>query len=95
VVLDKVLLSIRIKTFKSVFTLVIKQNSTIPISKSITITTTEDFVTKEPINIYQGESDVAVENVLLGSFTLKGISYAEKGLLNICITFSVDAESII
>ncbi len=38
---------------------------------------------------------MAVENVLLGSFTLEGISYAEKGLPNICITFSVDAESII
>jgi molecular chaperone DnaK len=95
VVLDKILLSVRIKTFRSVFTLVIKQNSTILISKSITITTTKDFVTKEPINIYQGESAMAVENVLLGSFTLEGISYAEKGFLNICITFSVNAESII
>ena len=94
-VLDKVLLSIRIKTFKSVFTLIIKQNSTILISKFITITTIKDFVTKELINIYQGESDVAIKNVLLSSFTLKGISYTEKGLLNICITFSVNAKSII
>jgi molecular chaperone DnaK len=52
VVLDKVPLSVGIETFGGVFTPVIKRNSTIPISKSITITTTEDFVTKEPINIY-------------------------------------------
>jgi molecular chaperone DnaK len=95
VVLDKIPLSVGIETFGGVFTPVIKRNSTIPISKSITITTTEDFVTSEPINIYQGESDVAAENTLLGSFTLKGISNAQKGIPSISITFSVDAESII
>lgn len=95
VVLDKIPLSVGIETFGGVFTPVIKRNSTIPISKSITITTTEDFVTSEPINIYQGESDVAAENTLLGSFTLKGISNAQKGIPSIRITFSVDAESII
>ena len=52
IVLDKIPLSVRIETFGGVFTLVIKRNSTIPISKSITITTIEDFVTSEPINIY-------------------------------------------
>ena len=95
VVLDKILLSVRIKTFGGVFTLVIKQNSTIPISKFITITTIEDFVTSKPINIYQGESDIAAKNTQLGSFTLEGISNAQKGILSIQITFSVDAESII
>jgi molecular chaperone DnaK (HSP70) len=38
---------------------------------------------------------VAAENTQLGSFTLEGISNAQKGILSIRITFSVDAESII
>jgi molecular chaperone DnaK (HSP70) len=38
---------------------------------------------------------VAAKNMLLSSFTLKSISNAQKGILSISITFSVDTESII
>jgi molecular chaperone DnaK (HSP70) len=38
---------------------------------------------------------MAAKNTLLGSFTLEGISNAQKGILSISITFSVNAESII
>ena len=96
VLLDTIPLSVGIETFGGVFTPVINRNSTIPISKPMTFTTTEDFMTSGVIKVYQGKSELAAENTLLGSFTLDGISpHARKGHPNINITLTVDAESII
>lgn len=92
VLLDATPLSVGVETLSGVFTPVINRNSTIPTSKSMTFTTTEDCMASGIIKVYQGKSELAAENTLLGSFTLDGISpHARKGDPSIKITFTVDA----
>lgn len=95
VLLDVTPLSLGIETKGGVFTRLIARNSTIPIRKTETFTTAVDNQTSVEIHILQGESEMAAFNKTLGVFQLSGITPARRGLMEIDVSFDIDANGII
>jgi len=78
-----------------IFDKLIAKNSPIPTTKSKTFTTSSDNQTAISIQIYQGESPKASENLFSGIIELTGILPAKAGIPKIEVTFSVDENSIV
>ncbi len=95
VLLDVTPLSLGIETKGGVFTRLIARNSTIPTRKTETFTTAVDNQTSVEIHILQGESEMAAFNKTLGIFQLSGITPARRGLMEIDVSFDIDANGII
>lgn len=93
--LDVTPLSLGIETKGGVFTRLIARNSSIPMRKMETFTTAEDNQTSVEIHILQGESEMAAFNKTLGIFQLSGITPARRGLMEIDVSFDIDANGII
>jgi molecular chaperone DnaK len=70
-------------------------NSTVPTSRSKIFTTVRDNQTAVKILVFQGESERAQKNELLGEFILTGLTRAPKGELEIEVTFDIDADGIV
>ena len=73
----------------------IEQNTTVPTSKSHVFTTVKDNQTSVKILVLQGESDRAEENELLGEFILTGLRRAQRGEVEIEVTFHISADGIV
>lgn len=71
---------------------IIKANSSIPLEKSKTYTTSLDNQEVIVFNVYQGNAKIAQENEFLGSVTVTGIRKAKAGSPQIEVTFSIDAN---
>ncbi|GFQ67944.1 chaperone protein DnaK [Trichonephila clavata] len=56
--------------------------------------TAEDNQTAVTIKVHQGERKLAVDNKLLGQFSLEGIPPAPRGVPQIEVTFDIDANGI-
>ena len=93
--LDVTPLSLGIETLGGVCTRLIDRNTTIPIEKSQIFSTAQNFQTKVEINVLQGERQMARDNKSLGKFALKGIRRAPRGVPQIEVTFSIDANGIV
>ena len=93
--LDVAPLSLGIETLGGVFTPLIERNTTIPTKKSQVFSTAEDGQTAVTIKVYQGERKMAVDNKLLGQFSLEGIPSAPRGVPQIEVTFDIDANGIV
>ncbi len=93
--LDVTPLSLGIETSGGHFTRVIDRNTTIPISKSQIFSTVQNFQTNVEINVLQGERAMAKQNRSLGKFKLKGIQRAMRGVPQIEVTFTIDANGIV
>ena len=93
--LDVTPLSLGIETLGGVMTKLIEKNTTIPTKKSQTFSTAADFQTSVDIKVYQGEREMASDNVLLGTFVLDGIPPAKRGMPQIEVTFDIDANGIL
>jgi len=76
-------------------TKLIEKNTTIPTKKSQTFSTAADFQTSVDIKVYQGEREMASDNVLLGTFVLDGIPPAKRGMPQVEVTFDIDANGIL
>ncbi|KAK6943806.1 Heat shock protein 70 family [Dillenia turbinata] len=74
---------------------IIKRNTVIPMRKSKTFTTLEDYQTSIKCEVYQGESEFSKDCHLLGWFDLDGILPAPKGEPEILVTFNIDANGIL
>ncbi|MCX7934658.1 MAG: molecular chaperone DnaK, partial [Planctomycetota bacterium] len=74
---------------------IIERNTTIPVEKVQDFSTAEDNQTAVDIHILQGERKMARDNRTLGKFTLEGIPPAPRGVPQIEVKFSIDANGIL
>lgn len=93
--LDVAPLSLGIETKGGVFTRLISRNTSIPTSKMKTFATAESNQTAMEIHVLQGESEMASFNKSIGKFQLIGIPPAPRGLMQVDVTFDIDANGII
>ena len=93
--LDVTPLSLGLETEGHIFTRLIDRNTTIPTSKSQVFSTAADGQTSVEIHVLQGERQMAFDNKTLGRFMLDGIAPAPRGVPQIEVTFSIDANGIV
>lgn len=93
--LDVTPLSLGIETQGGVNSIIIKRNSTIPTSNKQVFSTAENNQDRVEIHVLQGERPLAQDNKSLGSFGLTGIDKAPRGVPQIEVTFSIDANGIV
>ncbi len=72
-----------------------QKNQPLPDYKTRTLTTSKDNQRSIMLRIYQGESRLVAENELLGTFVFSGIRPAERGQVQIEVTFHIDSEGIL
>ena len=93
--LDVTPLSLGIETVGDVFARVIDRNTTIPVQRSQIFTTAANFQSAVEVHVLQGEREIASCNKSLGKFKLTGIKRAMRGVPQIEVTFSIDANGIV
>ncbi|MEJ2276722.1 MAG: molecular chaperone DnaK, partial [Candidatus Lokiarchaeota archaeon] len=93
--LDVTPLSLGVETLGGVFTKLIERNSTIPTEKKQIFSTAVDNQPAVTINVLQGERAMAKDNISLGTFHLTGIPPAPRGVPQIEVKFSIDADGIV
>lgn len=93
--LDVTPLSLGLETLGGVMTRLIDRNTTIPVEKKQIFSTAADNQPAVEIHILQGEREMAADNKTLGRFVLDGIPSAPRGVPQIEVTFSIDANGIL
>ena len=93
--LDVTPLSLGIETVGDVFSRIIDRNTTLPVQRSQVFTTAANFQTSVDIHVLQGEREIASCNKTLGRFRLTSIRRALRGIPQIEVTFSIDANGIV
>uniref|UniRef100_A0A0E0NTA7 Uncharacterized protein n=1 Tax=Oryza rufipogon TaxID=4529 RepID=A0A0E0NTA7_ORYRU len=94
VLLDVTPLSLGIEVFGGGMSVLIPRNTTIPVSRQKMYTTHYDNETAVLINVNEGEGRRTKDNNPLGKFVLTGIPPAPRGVPQINVTFSIDANGI-
>lgn len=93
--LDVTPLSLGIETMGGVMTRLIERNTTIPTSKTQVFSTASDNQPSVEVVVLQGEREMANDNKVLGRFILDGIPPAPRGVPQIEVTYSIDANGIV
>lgn len=93
--LDVTPLSLGIETAGGLFTKIIERNTTVPTSRTMSFTTTEDGQSQVEVHCLQGERELAKFNKSLSRFSLDGIPRAPRGVPKIDVTFDIDADGIV
>ncbi|OGR84614.1 MAG: molecular chaperone DnaK [Elusimicrobia bacterium RIFCSPHIGHO2_02_FULL_57_9] len=93
--LDVTPLTLGIETMGGVMTPLIERNTTVPVEKSQIFSTASDNQPAVTVHVLQGERPRAGDNVSLGKFDLDGIPPAPRGMPQIKVSFSIDANGIL
>ena len=93
--LDVLPLSLGLETIGGVMSTIVKKNTIIPIMKKKLYTTDSDYETSILIKIFEGERKMTKDNFFVGDFELNGIESLPRGIPEIEVQFSVDANGII
>jgi molecular chaperone DnaK len=73
----------------------IERNTTVPTSKGHVFTTIRDDQVSVKILVFQGESERAQENEMLGEFVLSGLRRARRGEVEVEVIFGISADGIV
>jgi molecular chaperone DnaK len=73
----------------------IPKDTTVPTSRTKAFTTSRDNQTAVKILVMQGEGEQASQNELLGEFILTGLRRAAAGMVEIEVTFEINADGIV
>ena len=93
--LDVTPLSLGLETIGGVMKKLIPRNTTIPVRRSDTFSTSENNQTMVEVHVVQGEREMAADNKSLGRFKLMGIPPAPRGIPQITVSFDIDANGIL
>ena len=93
--LDVTPLSVGLETIGGVMKKLIPRNTTIPVRRSDTFSTSENNQTMVEIHVVQGEREMATDNKSLGRFKLMGIPPAPRGIPQVQVAFDIDANGIL
>ena len=77
------------------YSVIIKHNTPIPVSKSEVYTTFTPDQKSVDIKVYQGEEPIASQNTFLGEFRLEGVKRTKRGEPEIVINFDYDVNGIV
>jgi len=95
VLIDVTPLTLRVGTVGGYTDVVIQKNTPIPVEQSKTFVTASDQQEKVRIRIYQGESRESEHDTLLGEFEFSGFRIAQRGEVEVVVTFDIDANGIV
>lgn len=93
--LDVTPLSLGIETLGGVMTKMVESNTTVPVDKEQIFSTAVDNQPSVEIRVLQGERPMAKDNKQIGVFHLDGIAPAPRGVPQITVKFSIDANGIL
>jgi molecular chaperone DnaK len=93
--LDVTPLTLSIETLGGVATPLIERNTTIPVERAKVFSTAADNQPSVEIHVLQGERPMAHDNITLGKFHLDGIPPSPRGIPQIEVKFSIDANGIV
>ncbi|MGB3298486.1 MAG: molecular chaperone DnaK [Phormidesmis sp.] len=93
--LDVSPLSLGVETIGGVMKKLIPRNTTIPVRRSDTFSTSENNQTVVEVHILQGEREMAQDNKSLGRFKLMGIPPAPRGIPQVQVSFDIYANGIL
>ncbi|CAJ1365433.1 unnamed protein product [Effrenium voratum] len=93
--IDVTPLSLGIQTAGGFMTTVLARNSPLPAENSMVFSTHKDNQEYATVKVFEGERLMAKNNHLLGSFQIKGISPAPRGVPQIQVSFKVDANGLL
>jgi molecular chaperone DnaK len=93
--LDVTPMDLGIKVQGNKMSTVIEKNTTLPTENKKIFTSTEDNQQVVSITVLQGDSRVANENRILGTFNLGDIAPKAAGMARIEVTFDIDTDGIV
>jgi molecular chaperone DnaK len=93
--LDVTPLTLRIGTVGGFTEPIIAKNTPLPVERGRTFTTSRDYQDKVRIRVFQGESQKAEGNELLGEFEFSGFKVAPRGQVNIQVSFEIDNDGLV
>jgi len=92
---DVTSLSLGVDTRGTLMDVIIKRNTPIPTSKTVTRCTVYDNQTSIRFRVCQGERSLVKDNNILDVLELKGIKIAPKGEMKYDLTYTIDSNGIL
>ena len=87
--------SLGIETVGGYFDSIVDRNSTIPTEFTRLFTSSVDGQTSVKVQVYQGESKQAEDNLRLGELELYGLRPGARGEVVVAVTFEIDTDGIV